>query len=88
MMNDKDIEPGNEEPTRGADGKKLTRRAMLAKLGLLGAAVYAAPVLLNLSDAEADRSRSRSNNRGRNRRRNRWRNRNRARNRSRSRSRD
>lgn len=54
----------------------LTRRTMLAKLGLLGIALYAAPALVTLSDAKArtrsDRSRNdRSRNRGgRNRNRN------------------
>jgi hypothetical protein len=62
-LNGEDI-PANTE------GKKLTRRAMLAKLGLLGAAIYAAPVLINLSDAEA-RSRSRTDDRRRRRRKNR-----------------
>ncbi len=69
-------------PEAGTDGheeRKLTRRAMLAKLGLLGAAFYVAPVLINLNDAEADRSRSR--NRRRNRRRNHIRNRSRSRSR-------
>jgi hypothetical protein len=54
---------------RTNEEKKLTRRAMLAKLGLLGAAIYAAPVLINLSDAEA-RSRSRTDDRRRRRRKN------------------
>ncbi len=31
----------------------ISRRSVLAKLGLAGLAVYSAPVLLNLSDAEA-----------------------------------
>jgi hypothetical protein len=67
-----------EDPTLIEEGReperKLSRRSMLAKLGLLGAAVYAAPVLITLSDAEA-RSRSRSRSGGRRRRRSRSRSR-------------
>lgn len=36
-----------------ATEKKLSRRAMLGRLGLAAAAVYTAPVLLNLSEAKA-----------------------------------
>jgi hypothetical protein len=85
-MTRKELESLNEEDTTAnTEETKLTRRAMLTKLGLLGAAFYVAPVLINLSDAEArSRSRSRSGNRKRKRKRNR--NRNSRRNRSRSRT--
>lgn len=36
-----------------APEKTLSRRAMLGRLGLAAAAVYTAPVLLNLSEAKA-----------------------------------
>jgi len=63
---------------------KPGRRAALRKLGLFGLAAYAAPALMNLSDAEAaSRSRSRSGGR---RRKKRARRRNRSRSRSRSRT--
>jgi hypothetical protein len=65
----------------------LARRAALKKLGLFGLAAYAAPSMMNLSDAEAagrSRSRSGSGNRRR-KRRNKKRNRSRSRSRSRSR---
>lgn len=35
------------------DDAVVSRRSVLAKLGLAGLALYSAPVLLNLSDAEA-----------------------------------
>jgi len=50
------------EETTGTEEKTVSRRAALAKLGLFGAAIYAAPALLTLGDAEArSRSRSKSN---------------------------
>jgi hypothetical protein len=36
-----------------ATDKKLSRRAMLGRLGLAAAAAYTAPALLNLSEAKA-----------------------------------
>ena len=87
-MSEKDLIDAEIDDKDENQEVKLSRRSMLAKLGLLGAAFYVAPVLINLSDAEArSRSRSRSNNRKRNRNRNRARNRRRNRSRSRSRSR-
>jgi hypothetical protein len=54
------------EETTGTEEKTVSRRAALAKLGLFGAAIYAAPALLTLGDAEArSRSRSKSNNKKR-----------------------
>jgi hypothetical protein len=81
--------PIAKENAVGEPEKKQTRRAMFAKLGLAAAAVYAAPVLFTLNDAEA-RSRSRSGSRRKKRRNRKKRNnrRNRSRSRSRSRSRD
>lgn len=48
---------------------KVSRRAMLAKLGLAAGAIYAAPVLLQIGEAKA----SSFSGRGRGRRRDGWR---------------
>lgn len=60
-MNDIDSTPSDRKEEAPAKlGRKLGRREMLMRLGLATAAIYAAPVLLNLNTASASKGSKRS----------------------------